>query len=357
MKRTLSITLLFLFMACMSPATAMAKKAPDWIDGTSNKYSEPRYFIGVGAASLDRGGSKQQHEWAGDRARAEIAKIIKSEVRVKSRSERDTEGIDKDKRKKSWEGRSIYRESVSVSAREVLGGVEIKSYYQDKKQKTLYALAVLDRYKAAKVLEKGIKDIKTDVIDEMEAGNSLSQMGSLLPALGHYKEALNLTGSAMKQNEVLSVLKPAGVSSFADVSSYKSDLKRLISETKKHIGFKVSIEGPASRIKYYVDNGLSKAGIVSKGKGSSATHEYAIDGITDLTYKGTIDMGKHMNMHVYQASIDMTVNDPETNVTLGTLMYSANGNAKTEGMAKKSAERALGELVQKKIGQEIMDIR
>lgn len=343
-------------VAFLIPTEAFSKSAPDWIYGSSKKYPEPRYFIGIGSSPIDRGGPKQQHEWAGDRARAEIAKIIRSEVRVTSSAERKVSGMDQNKRRKSWEGRSGYSEAISVTANEILEGVEIKEYHSDKKSKTLYALAVLDRHKAAKKLEQEIKSIKASIATKMEEGNSLQTTGSFLPALGRYNDALLLTGKASEMNGVLSVLKPAGASPFLDTASYEADLTRLIAQMRSLIRFDVTVEGPALGVKGYIVNGLSKSGITGAAS-ESAPKNYILNGLTDVTYKGTIDMGKDLSMHIYQADIDISVNDPAIGATLGTLIYSASANEKTEELAKKSAVRALGNLIQKKIADDIMNLR
>ncbi len=71
------------------------------MDGASKKYSAPRYFIGVGSASLDKGGEKQKRKWAANRARAEIAKIIRSEVKVEETAFRDSASEQNNRKKRA----------------------------------------------------------------------------------------------------------------------------------------------------------------------------------------------------------------------------------------------------------------
>ncbi|MBI2980814.1 MAG: hypothetical protein HYY44_00650, partial [Deltaproteobacteria bacterium] len=82
MRSSKSRFVLATLVVLLASGSLFARKDPDWILGNSAKYPEPQFFIGVGSVSSAKGGEKQQHQWAGDQARGEIAKILKTEVSV-----------------------------------------------------------------------------------------------------------------------------------------------------------------------------------------------------------------------------------------------------------------------------------
>lgn len=345
--------ILLLSLIFILPTTSHAKRRPGWIDGESSKYPSPRYFIGVGAVQFDKGGRRQQMQWAGDRARAEIAKTLRAQVRVETRAERSVEGT-----KKGWKARSIgtskQTDVVSTTAREVLEGVEIKEYYRDKKDRMLYALAILDRVKASKSLQQDITRTKSDLLAELDEAGRLSKDDRLLPAIGHYQKALELSGEASKLEELMAVLKPAGHTFDPEIAGRATNIRKLIYELRRQIRFSVTVEGPAEKVKGYLIQGLSKGGyVVGKAGGS---HAYDLNGTTDLTYKGVINMGKGMDMQIYQADLDLEITDPTSGETLGSLTWSASMNEKTAAMAEKSAVRALGRYVKDTVADKLANL-
>lgn len=359
----LTVLALFTFI----PSTLHARRAPDWISGTSGKYPAPRYFIGVGAVSMEKGGKNQQPEWAGDKARAEIAKTLRTEVSVEERAERTIESERKG-RGREIKGTSRLVDVITASASEILEGAEIKEYHRDKKAKMLYALAVLDRHQAARRLAGKAARIKEDLLAEVLAAEGLEKENRILPAIGRYNKALSLAGDLTKINEMIDVLEPAGPSPFTDAANHAANMKRIIQGLRGKIRFAVEVTGPAAGIKTYLAQGLSKAGYVTGaatlphpppleggGKGNGVKH-YRLVGTTALTYRGTIAMGEEMLMQIYQADLDLEVVDPATNETAGTLTWSASANEKEAPMASMSAVRALGRLVGDQIAERLANI-
>ena len=340
MKRNI-IVVIALSTLIFSASTAWAKSGPDWITGASKKYPEPRFFIGVGSTPLDKGGKGQQMEWAGDSARAEIAKSIRSEVKVTTRSERAVGSASGAK--------STQTDVVTTTAKQVLEGVEIKEYYKDKKDHILYALAVLDRYEAAKDLEKRVQRIKQDIASEVDAAGEAKDKGRQLSAISHYDSALAMAGEITQIEDLINILKPGGAS-LMEAPYHESTLREAIRRLKDETRFAVSVEGPAAKVRGYLINGLSRAGYVTAAGGGKV---YDLKGTTDVTYKGTIDMGKDMIMQIYQADMDLEITDPASKEVVGTLTWSASANEKSEAMAEKSAVRALGEYVERTIAEKM----
>jgi hypothetical protein len=355
MRRSIAAIWFAAFFIVVGISNAHARK-PDWIDGTSKKYPSPRYFIGVGSVSLDKGGEKQKHKWAGDRARAEIAKTLRSEVRVFERMERTVETSPKGPRAREV-GVSRQNAIVTTSANEVLEGVEIKEYHKDKRDRMLYALAVLDRWKAAKRTEKRANSVKSEMLNALEEGGARQNDGRYLAAIGYYHQALELAGALVDIQEMMSVLKPAGPSPFADAVSRQANIKKLINEMKDKIRFTVKVEGPASKVQNYMIQGLAKAGyVMESGTQAAGKKVYELVGTTDVTFKGSMKMDKDLIVQVYQADLDLEVKDPASGETVGTLTWSASMNEKAAEMAKKNAVRALGRHVQNQIAERLANL-
>ncbi|MFH1829649.1 MAG: LPP20 family lipoprotein [Pseudomonadota bacterium] len=345
LRNTLLATIAVLLIL---PSSSFAKSKPDWVDGESKKYPSPRYFIGVGAVPFDKGGKKQQMGWAGDRARAEIAKSLRTNVQVTTRAERNVEGK---------KGVSKQQDVVTASANEVLEGVEIKEYYRDKKERMLYALAVLDRVKSAKRLEDKTTKIKAEMIEELDEAGRLQNDNRLLPSISHYQRAVALIDEVRQLEDLIAILKPVAFTSDPEMPSRAASIKKIIYELRRKIRFAVSIEGPAAKVQGYLIQGLAKAGYMISGKAAGASaHTYDLKGTTDLTYRGTINMGEGLDMQIFQADLDLEVMDPANDETLGTLTWSTSANEKTEAMAEKSAVRALGRYVQDNIAERLANI-
>ena len=177
-----------------------AKQRPQWIDGSSTKYPAPRYFIGVGAVPMDKGGKNQQLTWAGDRARAEIAKTLRSKVESTTTAYRRVATTSR-----RPETTSAQTDIVMASTNEVLEGVEIKSYYRDKSSRMLYALAVLDRTKAARKLKNEVDNIKRSMLTEMEEGGGYQEQNEILMAIRHYNRARHMSEEINSKNERIGV--------------------------------------------------------------------------------------------------------------------------------------------------------
>lgn len=352
-KRCRILIFVCLLTSVFLSSPSQARRVPDWLEGTSSKYPEPRYFIGVGSVPLGLGGERQQMDRAGDKARAEIAKILRSDIEVETRSERVVTGTSV-RRSKDQASKSLQSEVVRASAGEILEGVEIKQYHRDKRSKMLYALAVLDRMEAAKRIEKAATLTKERLLAEMDVGDAMQAERRFLPAISHFRKAIDLATALRRQNELIGVMKPTGLSSLDNAPNYEVDIAKIIGGIKDNIRFTVNVSGPGEKVRLYIIQGLSAAGYTARAEDRKADAAvYQLNCVTDVTYKGTIDMGEDMLMQIYQADLDIEVIDPSTKEIIGTLTWSVSANEKSAGLAEKSAVRALGRHIQDEIADRI----
>lgn len=191
-SRMLAGLLLVSLVACAAP------RPPEWAMGHSERYPSEAFLAGVGVAS--------ERPLAEDRARAEIAKIF--QVQVQSR-ETSSES--------QWLGRvgnlatDEYRQSVqaelTATTDKVLEGVRIAEIWQDKKAGEYYALAVLDRLRAARALRGELDDIDQTVIGQVRQAEAEP---AVLRRLGHYLQVLKVLERRGGIAADLRVVDPAG---------------------------------------------------------------------------------------------------------------------------------------------------
>lgn len=348
MKNKISLIMAVAFIVSFVSGFVEAK-APDWINGVSKKYPEPEFFIGIGEARIGRGAEKQVIQLASDRARGEIAKTVRSNVKVELVSSRDSTAT-REKGKLVSQGRSEQSELIVVSAEELFDGVEIKDIYKDKRSQTLYALAVLNRSKMARSIEAKMEVVKTELLDAIDSAGNFKDAGLYLQAVGQYRSAETKAAELSKIRELYYAIRPAGGSNFEDKSVSVAEIAKIRKDLRSKISFNIKISGPAENIIPYIIRGLG-----SMGGAAADKKVYTLDGKTDVTYRGPLSMGEDLTVYVYTATADIMVKD-SSGETIGALTFSASANEKTEHMAEKSAVRALGGLIEKQISSKISDM-
>ena len=212
--KKISMVLVFLFLA----APVFAAKAPDWVNGASSKYPAKDYLIGVGVGDTLDG--------ARSSARAEIAKVFKSRI-VQTGQDTKSERTSQEGSSSRFSTSQDSALSTAVSTDELLHGVEIVETWQHEKNKTYYALAVLNKQKTRQSLMQQITDQ-----EEIAAGKLLQarQTGSLinrLRALNGALESMNKRDELAARKRILDPvavadISPAGVR--ADIEKQKGDL-------------------------------------------------------------------------------------------------------------------------------------
>ncbi|HEU0264324.1 MAG TPA: LPP20 family lipoprotein [Geobacterales bacterium] len=153
-----SLVLLTLMLSACShtPPVAPPPAKPAWVDGSSPRYPERLYLTAVGLGQNRRG--------AEDAARADLAKALRVKVTATTfdqmRSELSAGGS---------EEFSQRIESLSTTATDqTLEGVSIAENYEDPQRGLFYALAILDRDRAANLLRDRINALDAEIVPLME---------------------------------------------------------------------------------------------------------------------------------------------------------------------------------------------
>ena len=132
--------------ACAAPKApqgrAMVKgPKPDWVDGSSMEFPREQYLIGVASAD--------DMDSAKDRARGEISKIFSAQVTVNTQTDAAESTAQNTGRPDANSFSQSVANSVATVSKTILEGVEITETWRDETTKVYYALAVLEKAKAA----------------------------------------------------------------------------------------------------------------------------------------------------------------------------------------------------------------
>jgi hypothetical protein len=210
-------------------------KRPNWIDGKSRHYPAAMYLTAVGYAP-DR-------QTAEDRARAEIAKIFRSEIDAKTRTyEEYLQSISGGKAKTT---NSIAIEDITnVSTQKVLSGVQIVEVYQQTKPQPLfYALAALDRSQSKEILQSKIRELDRNIRGLMAANQTETDKLAKIKNLKTSVEQYILRDT---YNTELRIVNPSGKGMPSQVSFF--EMKRQLSDALLRDFFiAVSINGSRAK--------------------------------------------------------------------------------------------------------------
>lgn len=220
-----------------------AEKNPDWINGKSSKYSQESYIIGIGIGdNLDASRSA---------ARAEIAKVFKAKV-IQSAQETNREKLSKGKAVNSSE----VEQTTIVLTEEMLQGVEIAETWHNEKNRTYYALAVLNKQKLRAALSSQISD------EEENIQSYLSRVKKTVSPI----EQIRLLSGALKswdRKEELIVKKrvvdPVAVQDLP-LALTRAEIQKQKDESMDKIRFFVDSGDDKTELKEIISNAISKIG-------------------------------------------------------------------------------------------------
>lgn len=135
-------------------AYAAPKNQPDWLDGSNAQYRREQYIVGVGMAD--------DLPTAEERARAEVTKVFQAKITsVSSVSETETTQQQGKKTETSF-SQQVSQDIQSVSTK-VMQGLEIAEHWQNPETRQHYALAIVERSKAAATYREKIAELDTQI--------------------------------------------------------------------------------------------------------------------------------------------------------------------------------------------------
>ncbi|MBI5416700.1 LPP20 family lipoprotein [Candidatus Poribacteria bacterium] len=212
----------FLFIFC---AFSFFSSKPDWIDGSSEKYPEKSFLIGVGVAkNLDD---------ARTLARAEISKIFQVQVSqsaTSSESERTTKSEKSGQPSTSSDLKSA--QETKTLTEMALVGVSIPETWNDEKNKTYYALAVLDKTKTRVSLANKISEEEEKIQAQLEiadeASLAIEEIKALTSAIASWDIKTALFAQKRIVDPIASEDLPIGTTRTEIVNRKENALKKII---------------------------------------------------------------------------------------------------------------------------------
>jgi hypothetical protein len=344
MKRTLdsfylaaAALLLPLWLVLLTPLSnreLFAADKPDWVDGLSARYPEASYLSGAGF-----GDSRQTAE---NSAYAAIARIFRSEVRSVNREEENFRQTEKEK-KVGVDRKIDIRNQTEVSTQKVLEQVQIVERWVDPISKVHYALAVLDRSKAASSLRQ-----KADAA-EMEAKEwekRAEKSPGKLEKVRALRKAMLAAAVVEEYEGDLRVIQP-GRSPLGVGLVRSTEMRRQLAELLgEHFRVGVHIRGPhASAVQDAI-----LASLHEKGFTSGSEEEIVISGQVDFQEAESQDP----KWHFVRWTAHLTLEEKETGKTFGSINRSGREGQLSPNEASRRALFVLQTEMNQTVGEKLL---
>lgn len=267
MKKTALVPFLALLAACgggrAQKATAEPSSfkgpRPEWVDGPSMEYNREEYITGVGLAD-DR-------QTAEDRARGEIAKIFNTVVNVttsQTESENTATGVEN-------HFRQSIEQNVQTAAKKALEGVEVVEKWQDQATRQHYALAVLERSKAAAAVRDRLQDVDKQSVDWKK------RLDDSMGKLERVKAAMKLLALIKGREELEADLRVINGGKAEDGPLDEAAVKAQAAKAVSELDVAVDMSGEASQqIETAIVSGLTDFGLQAKKGGEG---DVAVEGL------------------------------------------------------------------------------
>ena len=200
-------------------------------------YSISDYLIGTGVSDPKDTEAKKKAQ-AEDRARAEIAKQIRTEIKSKAKEIIESKVPKGDKEIY----KSLYESVTETSVDLELEGIKIVKEYFDKKGGIYYTLAVLNKKDSGEILQKKINQLIHDAIEEVNQAKTLEKNSSI-SVLKHYFSAKIYLLKVRRFKGLLWAI--AGVDKFEQGSEPSlieicTQIEKIFQENRENLDLKVT---------------------------------------------------------------------------------------------------------------------
>lgn len=303
---------------------------PDWISGISSRYPKERFLAGIGSAE-----SRKDAEAT---AYAAISRIFIAEINQRTQ-EREKYFQTDTKDKSTWYRDIEIEQLTTVSTRKVLENVYIAETYLDKENQTYYALAVMDRLKAASVFRQRITTLDLEHEELLKlarvTNNKLQKVRLLHKAIKkmHLRDAYNTDLRVVS-------LTGSGYESLSQISGLQQKLQDFLS---RNFRITIIVTGKNSDlIKKAVIEGLNRHGLPVSLKNVATP---------DIEIKGSVDFQPIEMQHAefIRWNLSFVLRDPSTNKIIGSINRHGREGHLTKSQARIRALHA----AQRKLSSEI----
>jgi len=199
--RTFLFKYFLLILCCTFQQLYAGDDPPDWVkNGYKAKYNNSVYIQALGQSSTEKSKKDEAFLRAEANARNQIAQQL--QIRIASQSFT-----------LKFEDRSgdIFQDQSSEKLLETtnitLSGLRIDGKYFDKKNKTCYALAVLDKRIASKAMYNEILALKNGANKSFESAKDLLNNYNPFKAIFSVRRSFSLLQAAAEREHILTILK------------------------------------------------------------------------------------------------------------------------------------------------------
>ena len=319
-----------LLMALPVVALAARDGRPDWTSGESIDYPKALYLLGVGVAD-DR-------QTAEDRARAEIARTFSSHVVATTSSFAQETGRNVDGVTITARDTAI-SDSARTATQKELVGVEVGAVWQDPETKQVYALAALDRRKAAERLEDQLGRIDAECRRIGAAFARAARLEAGVAAL-RYRALSKRRDPLVADLRVVSGKAPESGMASLDAAAGAALKALVVSVSSKN--------DPAGVIATGVIRGLAGAGMLGRTDTDPAAADLRVDVETWAE-----DLGAKDRWYWARATTRVVVREVPTGRVLLQLQDAERQGATVQGEALGRALRALGSRLETRLPKDL----
>lgn len=226
-----------------APSTPKEEKRPEWTGGSASRFPPRLYMTGVGVGPNRRD--------AEDMARSEIAKSFKVRVLANSFDWMRSETLPGKQEETSQKVESM----TSTSVDQVVEGISIPEIWEDKGNRTFYALAVLDRERTAAILRERINRLDGEISALMGPARGEGIYAGL-------REAVKAAGALQKRDIYNAELIVASVEGTGVPAAYRyAETQERINKVMSKVRLGINLTGDdTGEIRQSLIEGLSRAG-------------------------------------------------------------------------------------------------
>ncbi|MGE4294411.1 MAG: LPP20 family lipoprotein [Campylobacterales bacterium] len=311
----------FLWLGCAAKnPSAVKPKEPDWVIAQSAKYPESVYLSGRGSGA--------NQTIAADRARSDLIKTL--EVTVESSTLSQTSVGAGGAYESSFSSQTLSRASRTIE------GVEIADRWFDAGRDLHYALAVLDRRKAANRLEEEMGQLESE-IGTLRRRAAAEEDG--LIRLGLLQKAAERLEEREAKNAVIAVLQGRSAGVYEPSSALKNERLTALRELK------LAVTAEDAKARGAVVSALGKAGFVLV---EPAQAHYILH--ATLQSEVRLQEGWHWSLLVLEASLSQ-----KEGALRNRWRFEAKSSATNPASALERAERALAQRLEGELPGHLMN--
>jgi hypothetical protein len=276
---------------------------PAWIAEPQKDLSAPRYWVGLGQARSLAG--------AQDKARAEIAKIVQSNI--KSQDQYNTV-VEQNTNQNEGKERvaTQAQQSVVVLTDVDLSHISIRQTYQDPKTGDYYALAVLDKQAAIDRFSDDLQQLQAGLNGYVQQAEQAQTDERLLVALVNWMRAKN---NVQTQDKLKLRIRAMGGDVAKNEAISAEKITEQINMIRPKIKLAILVEGENSkRLARVAQSFVSSQGIKTVATNTAQATESEANAVLSIVLSWD-ETSQRANMVAQKAVLDVSLGTNEEEVS------------------------------------------